>query len=98
MGSHEATIWDLLSGQKICTLHSHTGPLSALAFTRLGRRVVSAGQDGTINIWDADTGREILTLTGPAGINRLAFGNDGHRLLAAANDGTVKFWDATPLP
>ena len=50
-----------------------------------------------VKLWDAATGRQVLTLFGQASSGRgLAFGLDGRRLAAAVSD-NVKLWDATPL-
>jgi WD40 repeat protein len=79
-------------------LRGHTEPVVALTFSPDGSRLVTAGRDQTLQLWDGATGREILTLLGPGeSVDRLAFSDDGTRLFAVAGDGTVKVWDATPL-
>src|SRR5207237_6642382 len=96
----EATVWDVATGKAVFTIRGHTAPVSAMAFSPDGRRLVSAaaGQDQSIKVWDAETGREILTLPGLATtVNSVAFRSDGSQLFAAGSDGTVKVWDATPL-
>ena len=39
-------------------------PSSAVAFSPDGQRLASASGDGTVKVWDAATGQEILTLNG----------------------------------
>jgi WD40 repeat protein len=56
---------------------------------------VAALAGNTAKVWDADTGRELLTLAGhPLPTTRLAWSSDGKRLATASEDQTVKVWDA----
>jgi WD40 repeat protein len=51
-----------------------------------------------VKLWETKTGREILTLSHPAGVDCVAFTPDTHRLVSTCRDGRIRLWDATPLP
>jgi WD40 repeat protein len=57
-----------------------------------------AGVSGNaIKLWDAVSGRELLTLAGHSGwVMGLAFSPDGKMLASTSLDGTVKIWSVTP--
>jgi WD40 repeat protein len=49
-------------------------------------RLASCSKDGTVKVWDAITGQDLLTLRGHSNsVNSLAFSPDGRRL--ASSDG-----------
>jgi WD40 repeat protein/serine/threonine protein kinase len=78
-----------------CTLKGHTGWVQGVAFSPDGRRLASGSRDGTVKVWDAQTGQEIRTLKDHTGtVYRVAYSPDGRRLASASADGTVKVWDA----
>ena len=55
-------IWDASNGSLLRTLKGHSGDLISLAFTPDSRRVITASADGTVRVWNADTGKELKRL------------------------------------
>jgi WD40 repeat protein/tRNA A-37 threonylcarbamoyl transferase component Bud32 len=48
----EVKIWDLYTGQEVCTLHGHKGSVFGVSFSPDGRRLATSSGDGTVKIWD----------------------------------------------
>ncbi len=60
-----------------------------------GRTFVTAGQDRTARIWDADTGKERLVLRGHEDeVDWASFDPNGIKLVTAGDDATVRIWSA----
>jgi eukaryotic-like serine/threonine-protein kinase len=57
-----------------------------------GKHIVSGSQDGTVKVWDANTGREMLALKGEA-VYCVAISPDGRRI-AAGHWVEASVWDA----
>ncbi len=72
----------------------HTEPVRALAFSPDGRRLASAGRDGSARVWDLATGTAIVLNVGPGEILRgVAFTPDGRLVVTGGNDGLLRLWD-----
>lgn len=101
-----ARVWDSATGQQVLVLtgHSdasragsvHPGGVIGVLFTPDGKRLVTAGADGTARLWDAGTGQALRVIAGHTDEIYIALSPNGQRLLTAGYDGWVKVWDITP--
>ncbi len=78
-----------------------TGPVAGLAFSPDGRRLAGGGRGGSllrpageVNVWDATTGKAVLTFEHAQDILSLACSPDGKRLATGTTGGTIKVWEA----
>ncbi len=73
----------------------HRGWVRGVAYRPDGRRVATAGEDGTIRLWEPGTGRLVAALVGHDGPARaVAWAPDGRALASASDDDTVRVWEA----
>jgi len=79
----------------IRNLKGHIDKVNAVSVTPDGLRVISASYDGTLKLWDMETGIEIREMIGhhTNGINAISLTPDGLRAISASNDCTLKLWD-----
>ncbi|MGD8405786.1 MAG: adenylate/guanylate cyclase domain-containing protein, partial [Anaerolineales bacterium] len=96
-GDNTARIWDItqsgskealtLSGRQFRNVH----------FSPDDKRVVTAGfTDGVVQVWDAESGQEILHIDAHPGsrVYQAVFSPAGDRIATSSADNTVKTWDA----
>lgn len=57
--------------------------------------IITASDDKTAKIWDANSFELLATLGGHSGsVNSASFSPDDRLIVTASSDGTVKIWDA----
>ena len=67
------------------TLEGHAGWVNAVAVTPDGLRAVSASDDGSLKMWDLQSGRELRILEGHAGpVSAVAVTPYGRRAVSAS--------------
>src|SRR5262245_23463281 len=99
-GSGSLKVWEYPSGRRVLTLRGHADDITSAAFTPDGRRVITAGWDHTIKLWDATPDQPDLW----CGESRRLLGHatyvwgvavllDGRRAVSGGDDQTIRVWD-----
>jgi formylglycine-generating enzyme required for sulfatase activity len=86
-----------VAGLRAWTLDTvgHRRAVTGLVYAPDGKWLASASQDGTIRVWEPETGRMLRVLYHPRGeVRSLAVSPEGRYLASGGDDGAVCFWDA----
>jgi WD40 repeat protein len=74
-------------------LSSHEGSVRSVSFSPDGQRLATAGEDGTIQLWNL-SGKQLAQFKGHQGkVTTVNFSPDGQRLVTAGEDGTARLWN-----
>lgn len=95
-----ARLWDAASGTTLAVYKGNFN-MSHAAFSPDGSRVATGFWDGTTNIWDADSGKQLFRLAAVPEIDKgirvyntsVHFNHDGGRLLTTHTDNIARIWD-----
>ncbi|KAG0015959.1 hypothetical protein BGZ80_009516 [Entomortierella chlamydospora] len=102
-------LWDSNTGSCLHTLRGHSGEVTSivyspkggqiageiinLAYSPQGNELASGSSDGTLQLWDVDTGRCIKTLDGhSSSITFIVYSPTGDRIATGSHDITVRLW------
>src|ERR1700682_1829126 len=78
------------------TLRGHSRSICGMALSPDGRILASTSRDGTVRLWDCETGAAVHCLTGHSGgVISAAWSRDGELLASGGdhNDKTVRLWN-----
>ncbi|MCJ7514276.1 MAG: WD40 repeat domain-containing protein [Anaerolineales bacterium] len=92
----EPAVWirDTVSGDLIHEMIGHVFRVNAVAYSPDGKLVASVSRDGTLVLWDTETGTEASRISPRVGpLTDVAFTPDGRLIAATTEDGRVLVWD-----
>ena len=76
------------------TLSEHTGTVLEVAWNPNGSILATSGNDGTVRLWNPDSGVNYAVLRGHTkAVNSVAFSADGSTLASGSSDKTVRLWN-----
>ncbi|MFC1792800.1 protein kinase [Planctomycetota bacterium] len=79
-------------------MSGHVEAVSGVVFTSDGKRLASISNDRTVRLWDVESGREIIKLTGGKGdLNSPAFGKGDLRLVVGDRTKELIVFDGSPV-
>jgi WD40 repeat protein len=87
-------IWDGIKGQVLHTIAGHPGGTSAASFSPDSKLLVTSGADGTIRVWHAVSGKEVLHIANVNGMG-VTFSPDGKLLAIQCDEDVCLFEMAT---
>ncbi len=94
IGQNPVTPLQQKNSQLIRTLVGHTAPVRAVAISQDGLTLASGGDDGTVKLWNFQTGQLLSSLSGHSkGVKSIAIAPDGQTVVSGDRDGIVKLWD-----
>ncbi len=80
----------MLTGKLRLTYKGHSEVAFPLTWSPDGKYIISAGGDGTNQMWEAMTGKRIHTFEGASGA--VAWSPDGKYIASGGSDKTVQVW------
>jgi WD40 repeat protein len=95
-GEAQIKFWDPTTGRETLAITPPAGHgRLCLALSPDGKRIATGGDDSTVRVWDAFSGKKVVVLQGHTGyLHHVAFSPDGKRIASSGLDRTVKVWDA----
>jgi WD40 repeat protein len=92
--SGRVTVWDAATGQQAFALEACDGRPNlapSVCWSPDGKRLATGGEGGTVKVWDAIGGREVLTLKDHAdAVTSVCWSPDGKRLASGSVFGEVE--------
>ncbi|CUA67980.1 putative WD repeat-containing protein alr2800 [Nostoc sp, PCC 7120] [Rhizoctonia solani] len=92
-----AILWSTISrGSLAKPFSGHSHGIKSVAFAPYGAQLLCGAENGTMRLWDIETGSAVLTFTGKSvSINAVGFSLDGTYIVSGSisNTSTVQLWN-----
>lgn len=90
----EDTVVDQTPGEVVSAikLAGHTDTVTAVGFNFNGTLALTGAYDGTVKIWQVESGGLLQTLEGPEDVEWAQWHSKGNAVIAGSRDGTIWMW------
>jgi WD40 repeat protein len=92
----EVRIWDIEKEIVLHRLLGHTGIVSSVAYNNKNVKyplVISGSWDGTVKIWNAETGKLYQTLDAKSAVYDIAYNQRNNTIFAGLQDGSIDIFE-----
>jgi WD40 repeat protein/energy-coupling factor transporter ATP-binding protein EcfA2 len=86
-------IWDTQTGEEIRRFEGPADGLGFVVYSPDGNTIASPTFDGSVRLWNAQTGRESRRYPHAASANNIAFSPDSKYIVSVSADGIARFFD-----
>jgi WD40 repeat protein len=88
-------VWDWITRHRLSSFATPNSFFYSVVFNRDGSRILTASADHNLTVWDASTGKALVSLHANIPFGDLAFWNPDGSLILTTDSNTVKIWDAS---
>jgi WD40 repeat protein len=75
--------------------YGHTGTVNSIDMNQDMSKIVSGSRDGTIKIWDVESGQMLQSINAhPYGVSDVEFNKSGNNIVSCGRDSSINLWDA----
>ncbi|MEM7262490.1 MAG: serine/threonine-protein kinase, partial [Planctomycetota bacterium] len=93
---NEVLLYRLNDLEEVRRLAIHSRGVNDIALSPQGDRLLTASTDGSVRIWDFETGRALVALEAGAEVTSVEMTRDGRTILAHSRDQGVRRWSLSP--
>jgi WD40 repeat protein len=95
---NDVVLWDASNWNEVRRFEGHERRITTVAFTADGRHIVSGSEDGSVRVWDRDSGAALRVCWGHDWseghtVTALAIHPNQRQVLSASRDKLVRLWE-----
>jgi WD40 repeat protein len=98
-GNNDASIWNIITGERLVDLLQHANWISGIKFSPNGKHIATAVRDDSIRVFDSRNGDQLVTIktdiSSWSPSTPLTWSNNGQQIVAASSDRKIKSFDVS---